>query len=102
MYTKYTINNINLDEFDKILSVYISHLNKIIYLCFFKLTFELKFNDNIIQCVETNFCLIKDTKNITSYLIRCFEDFISRGFEFCNIKHITIDPIIDKCNMTYE
>ena len=51
LYTKYSFN-INLDEFDKILSDYISHNNKKIYLYFFKLTFELKFNNNITQCID--------------------------------------------------
>ena len=39
-------NNINLDEFDKILSDYISHHNKKFYLYFIKCEFELVF-DNI-------------------------------------------------------
>ena len=41
LYTKFSIIIINLDEFDKILSDYISHNNNKFYLYFSKLTFEL-------------------------------------------------------------
>ena len=36
------------------------------------------------------------------YLLSGIENFVSRGYIFCNINHITIDIVSDKCNMTYE
>ena len=67
LYTKYTINNVNLNEFNKILSEYISHHNKNVDLYVYKITFELNFNNNFVQCKETNLCLNKDNKNMKSF-----------------------------------
>ena len=102
LYKKYTINNINLDDFDKILSDYISQNNKKFYLYFFKLTFELKINNNITQCIETNYYSNYAMQDIKSDLLCYIEYFIWKGFEFCHINYKSIDSINDRCNMTYE
>ena len=54
LYIDYTINNIDLDGFDKILNEYGSYHNKKFTSYFLKLTCELKFNINFIQTIETN------------------------------------------------
>ena len=37
-----------------------------------------------------------------SCLLRCIDYFTSRRYRFCNINHISINSISDRCNMTYE
>ena len=51
IYKKYVINNNNLDEFDKILSYYISHHNKKFDIYFFKCDFQIEFDNNFILIV---------------------------------------------------
>ena len=102
LYTKHTINNVILDEFDKILNQYISHHKKKFDLYIYKLTFSLEFSNNSLKCKETNYRLNKDDNHRKCLLLRCIEYFTSKGYRFCNINHITIDSINDKCNMTYE
>ena len=54
LYIDYTINNIDLDGFDKILNEYISCHNRKLGSYLFKLTCEKQFNAEIIQTLETN------------------------------------------------
>ena len=100
---KYTIKIVNLDDFNNILNHYISHHFKKFDLYFYKLTFSLEFTNNIIQSGETTHQLNGDNINkMKAYLLSSIEYFKSRGYIFCNINHITIDIISDKCNVTYE
>ena len=54
LYIEYTINNVDLDGFDKILSEYLSCQKKKFASYLFKLTCKIQFNDEIIQTLETN------------------------------------------------
>ena len=54
VYTNYPINNINLDEYDKLLDDYVITHNRKFYFYFIKLTFKLKVNNGFIPCIETN------------------------------------------------
>ena len=92
-----------MDEFDKILNQYISHHNKKFCLYVYKLTFSLEFNKNFIQSIETTYeSNGDDTGKMKICLLSGIKYLKSRGYIFCNIHHITIDIIGDKCNMTYE
>ena len=51
LYIDYSINNIHLDEFHKILNEYVSYHNKKFTSYILKLTCELKFNNNFIQTI---------------------------------------------------
>ena len=90
-YTKYTFNYVKLDEFDKILNDYISHHIKKFDLYFFKLIIGLKLNNDFTQSIETNYCSNIDIINMKSFLLYYIDCFTLRGFEFCNISHITIN-----------
>ena len=82
LYKKRTTNYVNLDEFDKIINNYISHHNNQFDLYFVKLTFELKFNNKFVQCIETNYCYNTDISNMKGYLL-CFIDYCKlRGYIF--------------------
>ena len=69
---------------------------------FYKLTFELDFDNNSLQSIQTN-CRLKLDKNyMKSCLLDCIVYFILRRYKFSTINHITIDSINDRCNITYE
>ena len=102
MYTKHTINNVNLDEFDKILNQNISRHNKIFDLYLYKLTFPLEISIIPLQSKETNYQLNEDDDHMKSLLSRFIDFFTSIGYKFCIINHITINSINDRCIMTYE
>ena len=97
----YIINNVNLDEFDKILSYYISHHNKNFDL-YFICEFKVKFDNNFTTKIEINYHYNIDTNNTKSYLLYYIDCFISRGYKFCNINHLTFNTISCMCNMKYE
>ena len=101
LHKNYTINNINLDEFDRILKDYISHHIKKFVFYFIKLTFEVKFSNNFIQRKETHYFYDADISNMKSYLIDCIEYYKSRGYNFYNINELVIEIFNDSCNMTY-
>ena len=79
---KFTINNINFDGFDTILSDYISHHNKKCKLYLYKITFELEFDNNSLQSKPTNHRLNVDKNYMKSCLLACIEYFILRGYKF--------------------
>ena len=102
LYTKYTNINNNFNDFDKILNEYVSKHNREFNVYFLKLTCELKFGNNFVQTLETNYQSNFDLNYMKAYLL-CFIDFFtSRGYKVSNINYITINTINDRCNMTYE
>ena len=66
VYIDYTINNIDLDGFDKILNEYVSYHNKKFTSYNLKLTCELKFNNNFIQTRETIYHSYSELNNLKS------------------------------------
>ena len=105
LYIKYTINIINLDNLDKILNDYITtHIEKLnFYLISCKLV--TKFDDNFTEKMETNYFYNTDIINIRRNLLYNFYNFIPRIYQpsnVCNIKHMILKTINDRCNMTYK
>ena len=101
VYINYTITNNNLDEFAKILNDYISHHKKTVFY-FVNLTFGLKFNDDFIQCIDTNFFYMEEINNMKSNLLYCVNFYKSRGYDLYNINELVIKSLNDRCNMTYQ
>ena len=88
MYIKYTINNINLDELDKILKDYITtHLEKF---DFYKISCELviKFDNSFTENIETNYFHNTDIINIKINLLYNIYHFIPRVYKACNACNI--------------
>ena len=102
LYIDYTINNIDLDRFDKILNEYIPYHNKKTTSYFLKLTCELKINNNFIQTLETDYHSNFELNNMKSFPLSFIDSFTSRGYEFCQINHITIYTMNHRCNITYR
>ena len=102
LYIKYTINNINSDEVDKTLNDYITiHNEKFsFYLISCKLIIE--FDENFTKNIETNYFYNTDIINIKRNLLYNFIPRINKPSNVCNIKHMILETINDRCNMTYK
>ena len=88
-YTKYIVNNVNIDEFDKIFNYYITIHNK-------------KFDNNYTANIEINYHYNTDYVNIKNYLLFYIDSCESGGFKFNNIIHMIINIISCKCNMSHK
>ena len=102
IYKKYIINNINLNEVDKTIKYYISHLNKKFVIYFFKSDFQIHFDDNFIAHIEIDYHYNNDTRNIKSYLLFYIDSCEFAGYKFKNINRMIINIVSDRCNMTKE
>ena len=70
LYKKYTINNINLGEVDKILNDYVTIHNKKLYFYLISCEFVIEFDNNFTANIETNSCYnINDITKIIIYYI---------------------------------
>ena len=67
LYKKYTTNNINLDEVDKILNDYISHHNINFGLYFINCEFKIEFDNNFTTNIETKYFYNTDANKTKSY-----------------------------------
>ena len=101
-YKKYTINNVNLDEFDRKINDYILHHNKQIDFCFCNCEFQIEIDKNFIANIEINYHYKKDTKNKKIYLLHYFDSCKFGGYIFNKIVHLVFNTFSYRCNMTYE
>ena len=85
LYKTCTIKNVKLDEFDKILSDYVTTHNKKFDCCFVNCEFKIEFDNNFIGNIETNYFYNMDFTTLNSYLLYYIDCFKSRGYKFCNI-----------------
>ena len=69
LYKKYTINNINLDEVNKIIDDYISSHNKNFDFQFINCEFVIEFDNNFIVNKKTNYFYNTAIININRYLL---------------------------------
>ena len=102
IYKKDVINIINLGEFDKVLSFYISHHNKKFNIYFFKCDFQIELDNNFIAHIEIDYHHNNDTRNIKSYLLFYIDSCELAGNKFKNINQMTINTVSDRRNMKYE
>ena len=102
LFKKYTINNIDLDEINKILNDYISTHNNNFDLDFNNCECVVEFDNNFIANIKTNCFYNTDFININRYLLYDIDCFKSGGYMFHNTNQMTINIISDRCNMTYE
>ena len=96
LYKKYTINNVNLDEVNKIINDYISTYNKIFDFYFINCEFVVEFDNNFIANIKTNYFFNTDIININRYLLYDIDCFKSRGYKLYNINQMTINIISDR------
>ena len=101
-YTRYIINNINIDEFDKIFDYYITTHNKKFDFYYIGCEFGIQFDNNYTANIEINYHYNTDYVNIKNYLIFYIDSCESGGFKFNNIIHMNINTISCKCNMSFK
>ena len=103
LYEKYTINNINLDEVDKIKSDYVTIHDKKFDFYLVKCEFVLEFDNNSTTNIQTDYCYnMDDLTKIKSYFLYGIDCFKSRGYKTYNINQMSNKSLSDKCNMTYK
>ena len=101
-HTKYTINNVKINEFDKIFNYYITTNNKKFDFYFIDCGFEKLFENNYTANIEVNYHYNTDYINIKSYLLFYIDSCELAGYKFKNINHMIIKTISCKCNMSYK
>ena len=102
LYKKHTINNVNLDEVNKILNDYISSHNKYFDVYFINCEFVIEFDNNFIANMKANYFCNTDIININKFLLFDNDCFKSRGYKFYKNNQLTSDIFSDRCNTTYE
>ena len=102
LYTKFIINNVKINEFDKIFNYYISIHNKKFDFYHIDCEFEILFNSNYTANIEINYHYNTDYINIKSYLLFYFDSCEINGYKFKNINHMIIKTISCKSNYSYK
>ena len=102
IYIKYTIYNVNINEFDKISNYYITTHNKNFGFYYINCEFGIQFDNNYTANIEINYHYNTDYINIKRYLLFYIDSCEFGGFKFSIINHMIINTIGYKCNMSYE
>ena len=98
IYKKYVINNINLNEVDKILKDYVSTHNKKFIIYFIYCEFKIQF-DNTTRDLKTDYVHNRESDKISQCLLYCIEYLDSKGYKFQNFNQIIINTVSDRCNI---
>ena len=102
LYKKHTINNVDLDEVNKILNDYYSPHNKKLDFYYINCEFVIEFDNNFIANIKTNSFYNTDIIKINKSLLYDIDCFKSRGYKFFNINQVRININSERCNMTYK
>ena len=102
LYYKYTINNINLNNINKIFDYYIRIQNETFNFYFIKCIFEIQFNIIIIANIEINNHYSSDYINIENYLSLYLNSCQKAGYKISNITHMIINITSCRCNIKYN
>ena len=102
LYTKYVINNVKINEFDKIFNYYISTHNKKFDFYYIDCEFEILFDNNYTANIEINYHYNTDYINIKSYLLFYIDSCEINSYKFKNINHMIINLVSCVCNMSYK
>ena len=102
LYYKYTINNINLNNINKIFDYYITIHNEKFNFYVIKCIFQIQFNNNIIANIEINNHYSSDYINIENYLTLYLKSCENAGYKISNINHMIIKITSCICNIRYK
>ena len=101
-YTKYIINNVKINEFDKMFNYHISTHNKKFDFYYIDCEFEILFENNYTANIEINYHYNTDYVNIKSYLLFYIDSCEINGYKFKNINHMIIKNVSCRCIMSYK
>ena len=99
LYKKYTINNINLTEVNKILNDYISIRYTYFDFYFINCEFVTEFDNFFIANKKSNYVYNTDINNMNKNFLKDIDCFKSRGHKFSNINQMIINIISDRCKI---
>ena len=99
IYKKNVINNINLDEVDRILNDFVSTHNKKFDIYFICCEFEIQFDNNYTRDIKTECVHNIEIEKISQYLLYCIEYLESKGYKIENIIQMTINIVSVRCSM---
>ena len=102
LYYKYTINNIDLKNNNKIFDFYIAIHNEKFDRYFINCVIQVLFNNNITANFEINNPYNTDYFNIDNYLTMFFTSCENAGYKVTNINHMTINITSCICNIRYK
>ena len=102
LYYKYTINNIDLNNINKIFDYYITIQNEKFDMYLINSVIQVQFNDNITANLENSNQYNTDYINIENYLTMFFTSCENAGYEVTNINHTTINISGCICNIRYK
>ena len=102
LYYKYTINNININNINKIFDYYITIHNEKFDMYFFNCVIQIQFNNNIIANLEIHNHYNTDYINIENYLSLFLKSFENAGYKISNINHMIIKITSCICNIRYK
>ena len=102
IYKKNAINNINLDEVDKILNDYVSTHNKKFDIYFIYCEFKIQFDNNFTRDLKANCVQNIEFEKISQCFLYCIEYLESKGYIFQNINQMTLNTVSDRCNKNFE
>ena len=95
LYYKCTINNINLNNINKIFDYYITIHNEKFDMYFIDCVIQIQFNNNIIANLEIHNHYNTDYINIENYLKCC----VRAGYKIIIINHMIINITTCICNI---
>ena len=98
IYMRDIINNVDIDNFDKIFNNHITNHNKKIDFYYINCEFQIETNSRFLN-IEINFHHNTEYVNLKGYLLFYTE---SHGIKNFNINHMIINTISCLCNMTYK
>ena len=99
---KYVINNINLDEVDKIFKDFVSTHNKKFDIYFIYCEFKIQFVNNSSRDLKTDYVHNTEIDKISQCFVYCIEHLESNGYKFQNLNQLIINTVSDRCNMKYD
>ena len=101
LYYKYTINNINLNNINKIFDYYITIHNEKFDIYFTNCIIQINFN-NIIANLEINNHYNTDYVNTENYLLGYLKCCERAGYKINNINHMIINITSCICKIRYK
>ena len=102
LYYKYIINDVNLNNINKIFDYYINIHNEKFDLYFINCLIQIKFDNNNIYNLEITNHYNSDYINIENYLSMYLKSCENIGYKFYRINHMIINITSCICNIKFK
>ena len=102
LYYKYIINDVNLNNINKIFDYFINIHNEKFDLYFINCVIQIKLDNNIIYNLEITNHYNTDYVNIENYISMYLKSFVNIKFIFYKINHMIINITSCICNIKFK